>query len=57
MRHLAREGEGVYAGIYEATNHDNASLNINTNGIILEALWFIARGRQPFLQKQETAGQ
>ncbi len=40
--------KGFYAGIYE-NGELNASVNVNTNGVILESLLFLAHGRKPFL--------
>ncbi len=39
---------GFYAGVYE--NGDvNRSVNINTNAVILESLWYVSRARRPFI--------
>lgn len=46
---------GVYAGIYER-GEVNRSLNINTNGIVLESLLYVAEGRQAFLRRTPLAG-
>jgi len=40
IQHLARDGRGWMAGVYENTGAWNASLSLNTNAIILEALHF-----------------
>ncbi len=40
IQHLARDGRGWMAGVYEETGAWNASLSLNTNAIILEALHF-----------------
>lgn len=51
---LGTEG-GLYAGLYE--NGDvNRSLNINTNGVVLESLLYVAEGRQAFLHRLPLAG-
>lgn len=42
---------GFYAGRYETgKNAVNRSLNVNTNGVILEAMLYLRRGREPFLR-------
>ncbi len=43
------EGDGFYAGLYEETKQPNKSLNGNTNGLILEILYFKARGNRPII--------
>ena len=44
----APEG-GYYAGLYEATKLPNKTLTGNTNGLILEILYYKARGNQPLI--------
>lgn len=38
---------GYYAGIYEQSKQPNRTLNGNTNGLILEILYYKARGNRP----------
>jgi Protein of unknown function (DUF3131) len=40
---------GFYAGLYEATKQPNTSLTGNTNGLILEILYYKARGNRPLI--------
>lgn len=40
IQHLARDGQGWMAGVYESTGNWNTSLSLNTNAVILEALHF-----------------
>ncbi len=40
---------GFYAGRYEATQQPNKSLTGNTNGLILEILYYKARGNRPLI--------
>lgn len=40
---------GFYAGIYEASKLPNKSLTGNTNGLILEILYYKARGNRPLI--------
>ena len=42
-------GKGFYAGQYEASNQANKILTGNTNGLILEILYYKARDNQPLL--------
>jgi hypothetical protein len=46
--HPPDEG-GFYAGLYSATNKPNVALTGNTNGLILEILYYKARGNQPLI--------
>ena len=53
-------GRGYYAGIYESGLYDNPPLlndvlTGNTNGLILEILYYKARGNQPLLGNQQAA--
>jgi hypothetical protein len=43
---------GFYAGLYEATQQPNKSLTGNTNGLILEILYYKARGDRPLIRGQ-----
>jgi Protein of unknown function (DUF3131) len=43
------KGDGFYAGLYEKTREENHILTGNTNGLILEILYYKARGNQPIL--------
>lgn len=45
----APDGGGFYAGLYEVTDMPNEILTGNTNGLILEILYYKARGNQPIL--------
>lgn len=45
----AEDGGGYYAGRYEADGEVNAILTGNTNGLLLEILYFKARGQAPLL--------
>ena len=53
-------GRGYYAGIYESGLYDDAPLlndvlTGNTNGLILEILYYKARGNQPLLGNQQVS--
>ncbi len=43
------EGKGFYAGFYEETKQPNKSLTGNTNGLIMEILYYKARGNRPLI--------
>jgi len=43
------DGGGFYAGLYEETQAPNTALTGNTNGLILEILYYKARGNQPLI--------
>lgn len=43
------EDSGYYAGIYEETKQPNKALTGNTNGLILEILYYKARGNRPLI--------
>ncbi|OKH52212.1 hypothetical protein NIES2101_15400 [Calothrix sp. HK-06] len=43
------DDSGYYAGIYEETKQANKSLTGNTNGLILEILYYKARGNRPLI--------
>ncbi|MEA5552647.1 DUF3131 domain-containing protein [Anabaena cylindrica UHCC 0172] len=43
------QGGGFYAGLYEETKQPNKSLTGNTNGLIMEILYYKARGNQPLI--------
>ena len=43
------DGGGFYAGLYEESEEINAILSGNTNGLILETLYYKALGNQPIL--------
>ena len=51
---LARPGEGWAAGIYEATGQVNTVLAANTNGVVLEAMHYLAFG--PMLHPARPPG-
>ncbi len=40
---------GFYAGLYEETKQPNKSMTGNTNGLIIEILYYKARGNQPLI--------
>ncbi|MBD2041059.1 DUF3131 domain-containing protein [Microcoleus sp. FACHB-672] len=42
-------GGGFYAGLYEETKKPNTALTGNTNGLILEILYYKARGNRPLI--------
>ncbi len=44
---------GFYSGIYEENHQLNSSFSVNTNGIILESLWFKKRGKKPLIYSEE----
>jgi hypothetical protein len=47
-REIARiEGLGFSSGIQEGTDRGSAVSDVNTNGLILEAIAYIMNGRQP----------
>lgn len=52
----SKEG-GYYAGIYEENGDINEILTGNTNGLILEILYFKARGNQPLLATTQSTEQ
>ncbi len=43
------KNNGFYAGLYEASKLPNTSLTGNTNGLILEILYYKARGNRPLI--------
>ncbi|MBD2744788.1 DUF3131 domain-containing protein [Coleofasciculus sp. FACHB-1120] len=43
------DGGGFYAGLYEESKQPNKSLTGNTNGLILEILYYKARGNRPLI--------
>ncbi len=44
-----RSADGFYAGLYQETKKPNAILTGNTNGLILEILYYKARGNRPLI--------
>ncbi len=46
---MSPDGGGFYAGLYEETNQPNTSLTGNTNGLIMEILYYKARGNRPLI--------
>lgn len=46
---MSPDGGGFYAGLYEETNQPNEALTGNTNGLIMEILYYKARGNQPLI--------
>ncbi|GAB4380491.1 MAG: hypothetical protein Kow00121_36860 [Elainellaceae cyanobacterium] len=49
------EKGGYYAGIYEETGKTNEILTGNTNGLILEILYYKARGNRPLIESAAAA--
>jgi hypothetical protein len=49
------KNDGFYAGLYEATQKPNTSLTGNTNGLILEILYYKARGNRPLIGQADLA--
>lgn len=49
VKDLRSSDEGFYAGIYEETQQPNKALTGNTNGLILEILYYKARGNRPLI--------
>lgn len=45
-----QRGHGFYAGLFERSNTPNQILTANTNGLILEILYYKARGNRPLIQ-------
>jgi hypothetical protein len=43
------ENDGFYAGMYETTKKINTSMTGNTNGLIMEILYYKARGNRPLV--------
>ncbi|HYW19842.1 MAG TPA: DUF3131 domain-containing protein [Nodularia sp. (in: cyanobacteria)] len=43
------KGGGFYAGLYEESKKPNQSLTGNTNGLIMEILYYKARGNRPLI--------
>ncbi|MEJ1930966.1 DUF3131 domain-containing protein [Nostoc sp. NIES-2111] len=46
--------DGYYAGIYEESKQPNKALTGNTNGLILEILYYKARGNRPLIASSST---
>ncbi len=46
---MSPDGGGFYAGLYEETKEPNKALTGNTNGLIMEILYYKARGNQPLI--------
>jgi Protein of unknown function (DUF3131) len=49
------KNNGFYAGLYEASKQPNTSLTGNTNGLILEILYYKARGNRPLISGSSPA--
>ncbi|MFN6580806.1 MAG: DUF3131 domain-containing protein [Aulosira sp. ZfuVER01] len=47
--------DGYYAGIYEESKQPNKALTGNTNGLILEILYYKARGNRPLIASAATS--
>ncbi|MEA5580929.1 DUF3131 domain-containing protein [Nodularia harveyana UHCC-0300] len=43
------DGGGFYAGLYEETQQPNKALTGNTNGLMMEILYYKARGNRPLI--------
>ncbi|MEB3219196.1 MAG: DUF3131 domain-containing protein, partial [Nostocales cyanobacterium 94392] len=46
---MSPDGGGFYAGLYEETQQPNKALTGNTNGLIMEILYYKARGYRPLI--------
>lgn len=46
---MSPDGGGFYAGLYEETSQPNTALTGNTNGLIMEILYYKARGNRPLI--------
>lgn len=46
---MSPDGGGFFAGLYEETNEPNRALTGNTNGLIMEILYYKARGNRPLI--------
>jgi hypothetical protein len=51
----SEDGGGYYAGRYETSQQPNKVLTGNTNGLILEILYYKARGNKPLIGTQKVA--
>ncbi|MDZ7957847.1 MAG: DUF3131 domain-containing protein [Aulosira sp. DedQUE10] len=49
VKDLSSPNGGFYAGLYEETKQPNKSLTGNTNGLIMEILYYKARGNRPLI--------
>lgn len=47
----SEKDEGFYAGLYESSKIPNKALTGNTNGLILEILYYKARGNRPIIER------
>ena len=52
---VGEDGGGYYAGLYSATKQPNKALTGNTNGLILEILYYKARGNKPLVESSSGA--
>ncbi len=48
------DDNGYYAGIYEESKQPNKALTGNTNGLILEILYYKAKGNRPLIKSGST---
>jgi hypothetical protein len=55
IKNLYSADEGYYAGIYEESGQPNQTLTGNTNGLILEILYYKARGNRSLIQAASSA--
>lgn len=46
---MSPDGGGFFAGLYEETHQPNQALTGNTNGLIMEILYYKARGYRPLI--------
>lgn len=51
---MSPDGGGFFAGLYEETNEPNRALTGNTNGLIMEILYYKARGYRPLIGGNEV---
>jgi len=47
----SEKDDGFFAGLYESSKIPNKSLTGNTNGLILEILYYKARGNRPIIER------
>lgn len=52
---ISPDGGGFYAGEFEKTKELNKSLTGNTNGLILEILYYKARGNRPLIENAKVS--
>ena len=52
---VSEDKGGYYAGLYSASKTPNKALTGNTNGLILEILYYKARGNKPLIESSSIA--